>query len=333
MISYSYQPNIFKKQSHCHANNAFTLVELLVVIAIIGVLSTLSVIVFNNARAKARDSRRLSDVKQIGMALELYYDDKGRYPPPPTPTGTPITGLCLSNSGFTSTCGTIPYLQKIPSDPLPNIHYTYSYLNSGESYRLGFNLEQGSGDWPAGTLAMGPNGISQDLLAANGIDWRDPNNWKDGPGAGCGATYDQDRKAIKLVNYRMCTLAPAPPGYFPIDTSRKYYIEAEYLTEGATTYVFFLGTVSYNSTSSSPLPGHPGRYDYFGAYSDQPTSTNTWTFVINKPIGGQPRTGESADISIYYKWHPGTVRAKVLLSVNYSGTQTTYVRNIRFYVE
>ncbi len=332
MISYSYQPNISQKQSHCHTNNAFTLVELLVVIAIIGILSTLSVVAFNNVRAKARDSRRLSDVRQIGMALELYYDDKGVYPAPPTPNGTPITGLCLSNLGISSTCGAIVYLQKIPGDPLSNIHYTYSYLNSGESYRLGFNLEQGSGDWPAGTLAMGPNGISQDLLAANGIDWRDPNNWKIFSGGGY-VTYDQDRKAIKIENQKYCYLAPASV-YIPIDTSRKYYIEAEYLTEGTTTYGFYLGTVSYNSTSSSPLPGHPGTYDYFGARADRPTSTNTWTFVTaNKKINGQPRTGESADTSLYDKWHPGTVRAKALILANLTGTQTTYVRNIRFYVE
>ena len=319
-------------QHHKHHYSAFTLVELLVVIAIIGILSTLSVIVFNNARAKARDSRRLSDVKQIGMALELYYDDKGRYPPPPTPTGTPITGLCLSNSGFTSTCGTIAYLQKIPSDPLPNIHYTYSYLNSGESYRLGFNLEQGSGDWPAGTLAMGPNGISQDLLAASGIDWRDPSNWKNIPNFVCNATYDQDRRAIKIVNSARCLLAPDLV-YLPIDTSRKYYIEAEYLTEGTTAYGFYFATRSYNA-SHNPVSPHPGLYDYFGVYGDRPTSTNTWTFITaNKQINGQPRTGESATTSIYYKWHPGTVWAKALVEPNWNGTQTTYVRNIRFYVE
>jgi len=320
-------------QNHKSHYSAFTLVELLVVIAIIGILSTLSVVAFNNVRAKARDSRRLSDVRQIGMGLEMYYDDKGVYPAPPTPTGTPITGLCLSNLGISSTCGAIVYLQKIPSDPLSNIHYTYSYLNSGESYRLGFNLEQGSGDWPAGTLAMGPNGISQDLLAANGIDWRDPTKWQNryDPGQ-CGATYDQDRQAIKIENNRTCTLAPAS-GYFPIDTSRKYYIEAEYLTEGTTTYYFYLGTISYNSTSSSPLPGHPGAYDYFGAIADQPTSTNTWTFVVNKAINGRPRTGESATTSLYDKWHPGTLWAKVVVIANYSGTQTTYVRNVRFYVE
>ncbi len=322
-------------QNHKHHYSAFTLVELLVVIAIIGILSTLSVVAFNNVRAKARDSRRLSDVRQIGMALEMYYGDYGQYPPPPIPTGTPITGLCLSNSGISSTCGAIVYLQKIPGDPLPNIHYTYSYLNSGESYRLGFNLEQGSGDWPAGTLAMGPNGISQDLLAANGIDWRDPSNWKNAPSYGsCSVTYDQARQAIKIINENWCVLAPTS-GYFPIDTSRKYYIEAEYLTEGATTYNFFLGTISYNA-SYNQLPGHGSTYDYFGVYNDHPTSTNTWTFVVNKKIDGQPRTGTSADTSIWYKWHPGTVWAKAVVVANFictSGAQTTYIRNIRFYVE
>ncbi|MFH0856720.1 MAG: prepilin-type N-terminal cleavage/methylation domain-containing protein, partial [bacterium] len=58
----------------------FTLIELLVVIAIIGLLSTLAVVSLNTARAKARDARRISDVKQIQTALELYYNDKGAYP-------------------------------------------------------------------------------------------------------------------------------------------------------------------------------------------------------------------------------------------------------------
>jgi len=181
---------------------------------------------------------------------------------------------------------------------------------------------------------MGPNGISQDLLAANGIDWRDPNNWKNTSGSGlCGATYDQDRKAIKIVNHTWCILAPTSSVYLPIDTSRKYYIEAEYLTEGTTTYTFYLGTVSYDA-SYNKLPGHGGTYDYFGARADRPTSTNTWTFITaNKQISGQPRTGESATTSIYEKWHPGTVWAKALILANLTGTQTTYVRNVRFYVE
>lgn len=59
----------------------FTLIELLVVIAIIGLLATLSVVALNSARAKARDARRLADIKAISTALDLYFDDYGDYPP------------------------------------------------------------------------------------------------------------------------------------------------------------------------------------------------------------------------------------------------------------
>ena len=60
--------------------NGFTLVEIMIVVAIIGLLSTLSIVALNNARARARDSRRLADIKQVQTALELYYSDVGLYP-------------------------------------------------------------------------------------------------------------------------------------------------------------------------------------------------------------------------------------------------------------
>lgn len=93
-------------------HQAFTLVELLVVIAIIGILSTLSIVGLNSARAKARDSRRLSDVREIATALEMYYSDTGVYPLVASATGTLIGGLCLSDLGISSTCGTSVYLKK-----------------------------------------------------------------------------------------------------------------------------------------------------------------------------------------------------------------------------
>ena len=49
----------------------FTLIELLVVIAIIGLLSTLAVVSLNSARGKARDAKRVSDVKQLSTILEI----------------------------------------------------------------------------------------------------------------------------------------------------------------------------------------------------------------------------------------------------------------------
>ena len=48
----------------------FTLVELLVVVGIIGILASIGVASLNSARQKARDAKRISDVKQMAVILE-----------------------------------------------------------------------------------------------------------------------------------------------------------------------------------------------------------------------------------------------------------------------
>ena len=58
--------------------SGFTLIELLVVIAIIAVLAALIFPVFASARAKARQNTCISNLRQIGISIELYamdYDD------------------------------------------------------------------------------------------------------------------------------------------------------------------------------------------------------------------------------------------------------------------
>jgi len=128
--------------------SAFTLVELLVVIAIIGILSTLSTVALNSARSKARDSRRLSDIHNISLALEMYYSDFGAYPVFPTANAGIIGGLCLSDLGISSTCGTTLYLQKIPDDPKNNKHYLYSTVVNPQHYELIYEEETNSDDCP-----------------------------------------------------------------------------------------------------------------------------------------------------------------------------------------
>lgn len=53
-------------------NKGFTLIELLVVIAIIGILATIALVSLNSARGKARDAKRISDLRSAASAFETY---------------------------------------------------------------------------------------------------------------------------------------------------------------------------------------------------------------------------------------------------------------------
>lgn len=67
------------KKAMQSSRQGFTLIELLVVIAIIGILSTLAVVSLSSARSKARDAKRVSDMKQLQSAMEMVNIDNGKY--------------------------------------------------------------------------------------------------------------------------------------------------------------------------------------------------------------------------------------------------------------
>jgi len=132
----------------------FTLIELLVVIAIIGLLSTLAVVALNNARLKSRDAKRVSDIKQIQTALELYYNDANAYPAAAAGLGS------IASSGVT-------YMASIPTNPAPvndgscaaGSTYTYAMGTNGTTYTLQYCLGGATGGVTAGIHTAYPGGL------------------------------------------------------------------------------------------------------------------------------------------------------------------------------
>lgn len=122
----------------------FTLIELLVVIAIIGVLASIVLASLNSARRKSRDARRITDLKQIQLALELYFDAQSSAYPPGSLT-------CDATTAFGLQALTPTYIPQVPRDPLgtatTNCYRYASGVISGGSpttYHLAARLEDGT---------------------------------------------------------------------------------------------------------------------------------------------------------------------------------------------
>lgn len=116
----------------------FTLIELLVVIAIISLLSSVVLAALNDARAKARDARRLEDLRQINNALQLYLQDHAEAPIIDEDLSTDIT-YTSSGSGGWGGLETLlsPYIKKLPMDPLngETVPVTGNRDGNSDSYR------------------------------------------------------------------------------------------------------------------------------------------------------------------------------------------------------
>ncbi len=101
------------------SKKGFTLIEILVVIAIIGLVASVVLVSLNNARKKARDARRLSDVHQIVLALNIYLDEKGEWPARTADACCDgwDQGPCESDNTFIQSLADEGIMSKVPVDP------------------------------------------------------------------------------------------------------------------------------------------------------------------------------------------------------------------------
>ena len=136
---------------------AFTLIELLVVLAIIGILATLAVVALQQARQNARDSKRMADMKQLQTAMELFFNENGRYP----------TTEEWNSGSIVSSTSQETFMYSIPTAPSPadgdcleaSNTYTYVPQNDGASYTIDFCTGKQVSDLPEGAKQMTPGGI------------------------------------------------------------------------------------------------------------------------------------------------------------------------------
>ena len=162
--------------SHKASHKGFTLIELLVVIAIIGILSSVVLASLNSARTKARDARRVADLKQIQIALELYYDANSSYP-------MVLSSLVGSANGQS--------LSVLPTDPSSTagnvVNYKYA-INSATptAYHLGATLEQAAGQT---TLDDSDKDFSS-TATWTGVTQTSPSALFDGADTGATPVYD-----------------------------------------------------------------------------------------------------------------------------------------------
>jgi len=138
-------------------NKGFTLIEILIVVAIIAILASVVLVGLGPTQQAARDSRRVSDVREVQNGLELFYNKCGYYPGSinsgACATALPAAATCNGISAGNTYCGVSATLtgaglqiSAVPNDPIGGRSYGYAanLANSPTNYIVQATLENSS---------------------------------------------------------------------------------------------------------------------------------------------------------------------------------------------
>ena len=115
--------------------------------ALLGLLLSVVLLSLNSARAKARDAKRIADVRQLSAALDLYKNDKNQYP-------NSLTML------LPMYIGDIPTAPTPPDGSCTELQNQYSYRKMNpNSYQITFCLGGQLEGMEPGQHSMDPSGF------------------------------------------------------------------------------------------------------------------------------------------------------------------------------
>ncbi len=144
------------------SNIIVIIVIIFVFIAIIGLLSTLAVVSLNSARSKARDAKRISDIRQISTLLELYHTDNNTYVNAynigPIKTDTSIWNYSLSEIKEPSATADTPNCSSNITDKDTVCNYAITALTDS-NYEICFYMENDGDNYSRGVNNIKPGNI------------------------------------------------------------------------------------------------------------------------------------------------------------------------------
>ncbi|MDD5213330.1 MAG: type II secretion system protein [Candidatus Gracilibacteria bacterium] len=124
---------------------AFTLVELIIVITILAILATIGFMSYQSYTADARDSNRITSLKEISNGLQIYETKKATLPYPDEQVTTISSGASvISYQGYAGTSLSKSLRSSDIKDPKENLPYTYTISGDKTKYQLLALLENGT---------------------------------------------------------------------------------------------------------------------------------------------------------------------------------------------